>query len=109
MDIKGWDAVFVRSLVGVNAQLAANMHQLVSTFDLTKDRIRISGTFGAWQIVETGSGKLLRFETPITDGTLEVTLSDGQVISHDLSGIRPLMEMQLTFINNTTGGTQSEL
>jgi hypothetical protein len=109
MDMKGWDAVFVRSLVGVNEQLAANMHQLVSTFDLTKDRIRISGTFGAWQIVETGSGKLLRFETPITDGTLEVTLPDGQVSSHDLSGIRPLMEMQLTFINNTTGGNQTKL
>jgi hypothetical protein len=109
MDIKGWDAVFVRSLVGVNEQLAASMHQLVSTFDLTKDRIRISGTFGAWQIVETGSGKLLRFETPITSGTLEVTLPDGQVSSHDLSGIRPLMEMQLAFINNTTGGTQTEL
>ncbi|HYG59005.1 MAG TPA: TULIP family P47-like protein [Symbiobacteriaceae bacterium] len=116
MDTKGWDAVFISSVNAVNKQLAANTRDLITTFDFRKqntggnsDTIRFYGDFGTWQISLDGSGKLIRFETPMNHLTLEITMKDGSVQKSTYQNILPIMEMQLKFVDNPSSASMQDL
>ncbi|MFS1519411.1 TULIP family P47-like protein [Bacillus sp. SCS-151] len=96
MDTKGWDIINVCSINRVNQQLQSNMSQIISSFHFEQDGIEISGDFDAWQIISGGSNSLLRFETPIKQGVLKMG-----TMEVDIKNIKPVMEMQLQFINDS--------
>ncbi|MFS1519398.1 TULIP family P47-like protein [Bacillus sp. SCS-151] len=98
MDTKGWDVINVCSINEINQQLQTNMSKVISSFHFVEDAIEFSGEFNAWQIVSGGSNSLLRFEIPIKSGFLKI----GTAEAVDLSGIKPIMEMQLKFIDNVS-------
>lgn len=76
MNTYGWDSVFVLGVSEANAQLAANMSQLVDTFDFTYNvglaPTTIQGTFGPWQIVPGGSNSIIQVSLPILSGNMSI-------------------------------------
>jgi hypothetical protein len=109
VDTKGWDAVFVSSVAVVNKQLAANMSHLITTFDFRQGNVHFYGDFGPWQVTLNGSGKLVRFETPMNHLTLELTAAGGKVTTMPFQNVKPVMEMQLSFIGNPSNSQVKEL
>jgi hypothetical protein len=97
METFGWDVVFLCSTNRVNSCLERNMNKLITTFIYSEGDLEFRGEFGAWKIVLGGSNKLLSFETPVKKGTLKFL---GQ--EYDISGIVPVMQLQLAFIDNAT-------
>lgn len=92
METNGWDVVYACSGDYVNAQLAANPGQYIQTFEYEDTAIKVSGSFGNWQLVPGGSGSILQFNTPIKQGSVTIK-STNQTIS--LNGTVPLVQMQL--------------
>lgn len=100
MENYSWDVVYACSGEYINRQLANNADKLIQSFTYEDSAIKVSGQFGAWQIVPGGSGPLLQFETPITSG--EVYFKQfNETIS--LNGVIPLVQMQLQL---PKGGSQ---
>lgn len=98
MDTKGWDVIFACSTNTANQQLAKHMQEETVSFYFNKNgKVIFNGNFAPWEIVG-GSGKLLRFKTPIKQGTMKI----GDDTSIDLTGVCPEMELQLTFIENVS-------
>lgn len=92
MENYSWDVVYACSGEYINRQLANNADKLIQSFTYEDSAIKVSGQFGAWQVVPGGSGPLLQFETPITSG--EVYFKQfNETIS--LNGVIPLVQMQL--------------
>jgi hypothetical protein len=89
-----WDVVYACSGNYINRQLTENADKLIQSFLYEDSAIRVTGTFGAWQIVPGGSGPLLQFITPITHGSALIK-STNQTFS--LDNTIPLVQMQLTF------------
>ncbi|MFB0832764.1 TULIP family P47-like protein [Brevibacillus laterosporus] len=97
MDTKGWDVIFACSTKTANQQLEKHLKEENVSFYLNIDNNYIlSGTFDPWEIVG-GSGKFIRFKTPIKQGTMEMKDEDTTI---DLTGFCPEMELQLHFIEN---------
>lgn len=109
MDIMGWDIVLGCSLNRINQQLTANMSGLISTFIVNDNAITIQGEFGAWQLEMYGANQLLRFSTPIKNGSLTIRRSNGSSDQVDISGINPIMELQLAFIDNVSVANVKDL
>ncbi|WP_251862445.1 TULIP family P47-like protein [Clostridium sp. Marseille-Q2269] len=99
MDTKGWDVIFACSVDVANKQLSKHMQQANLVFTYEDDNISITGTFGIWEIITGGSAKLLHFQTPITQGTIHIKKTNADL---DISGICPIMELQLDFIQNSS-------
>lgn len=99
-----WDVVYACSGNYINRQLAQNAGSLIQSFNYEDAAVKISGQFGAWQIVPGGSGPLLQFVTPITKGTVQFKTIDNVTIP--LDGAVPLVQMQLCL---PKGRTQSVL
>jgi hypothetical protein len=91
----GWDVVYACSGNYINRQLEQNADKLIKSFVYEDSAIKVTGQFGAWQIVPGGSGPLLQFVTPITQGAvLFKTLGN---VTIPLDGTIPLVQMQLSF------------
>ncbi len=95
MDNYNWDVVYACSGTYINAQLAANRDDYIQSFDYKDSSIKISGTFGAWEIVPGGSEGLLQFNCPIDTG-LVVLKENNKTVT--LDGTVPLVQMQLKVI-----------
>jgi hypothetical protein len=90
----GWDLVYACSGDYINRQLKQNADKLIKSFVYEDTAIKVTGQFGAWQIVPGGSGPLLQFLTPITRGAvLFKTLGN---VTIPLDGTVPLVQMQLS-------------
>ena len=95
MKTNGWDVVFACSGSYINKQLAAKPQDYIQSFEYEDTAIKVSGTFGAWELVPGGSGTLLQFNTPITKGYVTIK-SNNETIS--LAGTIPLVQLQLALI-----------
>ena len=90
----GWDVVHACSGNYINRQLAQNADKLIKSFVYEDSAVKVTGQFGAWQIVPGGSGPLIQFLTPLTQGAvLFKTLGN---VTIPLDGIIPLVQMQLS-------------
>lgn len=90
----GWDLVYACSGNYLNSQLEQNADKLIKSFTYEDSAVKVTGQFGAWQIVPGGSGPLLQFVTPITQGAvLFKTLGN---VTIPLDGTIPLVQMQLS-------------
>jgi hypothetical protein len=89
----GWDVVYACSGNYINRQLAQNADKLIRSFVYEDSAVKVTGQFGAWQIVPGGSGPLIQFLTPITQG--EVLFKTLGNVTISLDGIIPLVQMQL--------------
>ncbi|MDX8362984.1 TULIP family P47-like protein [Cytobacillus sp. IB215316] len=112
MDTMGWDSLYVCSIDRINKQLKNNMNQVITDFSFVKKDpehpdgdVEIHGVFNPWQIELNGSNSLLWFSTPIKSGSLKI----GSNNVYDISGINPIMEMQLHFINSALNVNSTEL
>ena len=107
MQTYGWDTVFVIAVAKVNELLALHLSKLIASFNYKDAQgIAFSGAFGHWQIVEGGSDSLLNFEIPIVSGTLTNPLDPTPV---DLAGVVPVMQLQLSFIEDQTAANMQAL
>jgi hypothetical protein len=106
METYGWDIVFACSIGRMNTLMAANMSQLITSFDYSDDNIEMSGEFGVWKIVEGGSNKSVHFELPIKSGNLTIKMFHKTI---KLDGVIPVMALQLAFIDNTRVANQKDL
>ena len=89
----GWDVVCACSGSYINRQLQQSTDQLITSFTYEDSAVKVTGQFGPWQIVPGGSGPLLQFETPITQGAVLFKKIDNVTIP--LNGTIPLVQMQL--------------
>ncbi|WP_296943295.1 TULIP family P47-like protein [uncultured Massilia sp.] len=93
MDNYGWDVVYASSGNYINKRLVQEADKLITSFDYEDAVVRLTGTFGPWQIVPGGGGALLQFVTPIVHGTALFKTIDNATIP--LDGAVPLVQMQL--------------
>lgn len=85
MKLHGWDTAFALDMAVANEALARG-GGLVTDFEVDDPDglgVRTRGTFGAWQLVEGGSGQLVRVLLPIVQGELELSHDGSRV---DLAG-----------------------
>lgn len=107
MQLYGWDAVYTIRAEKVNQLFQENMAGLVSTFDYQLNdkqfntNVHIYGTFGPWQIIPGGDGKLLHLQLPIENGRLELQGALQQNL--DLAGVVAVVEIQLQMLPSTDG------
>lgn len=98
MQTYGWDSVFVLSVAEANQQLAANMSQLLDTFDFSYTvglaSTTISGTFNPWQIVPGGSGTIIQMKLPIQSGTLSMS----GIGTYSLDGVAVELQIDLNIL-----------
>ncbi len=94
MDLHGWDIAYALSIDKVNKALANNNGTIPQTFSFDEQGIEMRGTFGAWQIVTGGSGKLLRMNFPISSGTFSMP-GQGEAT---LDGVTLVAEIDLTLL-----------
>lgn len=97
MDTKGWDIVYVCSNSATNTQLKKYMDENEINLSYSDENSKISLTFSPWEIVQGGSGKLLRIKTPVKKG--ELIFNNNPI---NLDGICPLIEIQLGFFNDNS-------
>ena len=98
MNLGGWDMVSAVGIGRINAALAAKA-DTATEFDFHEDTIRLSGTFGPWQIVQGGSVRLLHVTIPLTAGKYSDSLRRHHSI--DLAGMALVAELALRLIPST--------
>lgn len=105
MEIYGWDTVFATTLEHANKALAAGHDKLLPTFDFSMGGYQLNGTFGSWQIVPGGAGKLLHLELPIQSGKMV----DRNGKMNDISGLSVVVEVQLELLPDKTDTSKQNL
>jgi hypothetical protein len=109
MNTYGWDSVFVLSVPAANKQLAANMSQLLETFNFDYTAglapTQIQGTFAPWQIVPGGSNTIIQLKLPIQSGTMDVS----GLGSYKLDGVAVEVQVPLTILPSTVTPQTQEL
>jgi len=100
MDSNGWDVVYACSGNYINKQLASSQDEYIQSFAYEDSAIKMSGSFGIWQIVPGGSGPILQFNTPITQGSVTIKSTNETI---PLDGAIPLVQMQLSVIKAPPG------
>lgn len=93
VDTYGWDTAFAIPVPKVN-QAIVDHKSSPASFQFADQGVRLSGTFGDWQICQGGDGKSVRMKLPLTTLTL-VYHSSGKTL--DFSG-HAVVEIQLHFI-----------
>lgn len=106
MNLHGMDTVSVISAALANRALAAGANRLITTFDYREGRVRLQGTFGPWQIVPGGSGRLLRVDLPIKTGTANGLRGQR---TKSLGGLTVRVDLSLRLIPAPTGGGVHDL
>ena len=107
MDTFGWDTVYVVNITKANAALAAHKEQLIISFDTSGiDGLPVSakGQFSGWEIVEGGSGTILHLKLLISEGDLEINIT--QPKSVDLAGVSLVVAVQLKLLPGQISNTQ---
>ncbi len=101
MNTYGWDSVFVLSVAEANKQLAANMSQLIDTFDFAYTAglapTTIQGTFAPWQIVPGGSNTIIQMQFPIQTGTMSIS----GIGDYSLNGVSVELQISLGILPST--------
>lgn len=82
INLYGWDTVSLSEVSLVNKALSAAENRLITEFAFEEDGIKLSGRFGAWQIVPGGGGQRMNVELPIVSGQL-----DGDLGNVDLANV----------------------
>jgi hypothetical protein len=107
MQTYGWDTVFVVTIAKVNELLALHTSKFIDSFNYKDEQgVAFSGTFGPWRIVRDGSDSLLNFEISIASGILTTPLDSTPI---DLAGVVPVMQLQLSFIEDQTAANTQAL
>lgn len=107
MNIYGWDTVTALSVDEVNKSLEANRSKLIQEFKVSGQTLSgtytLQGIFGAWRIVQGGSGNLLRLEVPLTAGTIQA--AGGKPI--DVAGADTVVDVSLDLLPAAAGNAQN--
>lgn len=109
IDIKGWDFITVIDINTVNEELAKNSDLLITDFKYEKDGLSIIGKIDQWKIVTGGSDKIIRFECEFSSCTVSITNKAGETTTYSADGIIPVLEMQLSFLNDSNANTKLKL
>ena len=106
MTTNGWDVVYACSGNYVNQQLASDRSCTIESFSYKDKAMKMSGTFGPWELVPGGAGSILQFNCPIEKGSLSISGHSGKF---SLDGVVPLVQMQLKFIPGSSPTVSHQL
>lgn len=100
MNIFGWDTISVLKVDEVNKQFAANLGELVMSFDASwldafAGTFKAQGSFGPWTVTG-GDGTDIYLTLPIANGT--VSNANGTGTPADISGIAITLEVNLKWV-----------
>ena len=98
MDAGGWDVIYASDVARLNVILGSSSQQFMPTFSYsdTATELSFSGNFGPWVITPGGSANRINVQVPVTEGTLNAPGFSG----FSLTGIQPVMNMSLTFVED---------
>jgi Clostridium P-47 protein len=105
-DTYGWDTAFAIRATDVNAAIV-RAHSSPPNFSAstadphTGKTVTVTGDFGDWQLTLGGSGKLVRFSTPVTSLVASGTSPSGQPESFTYGPGAFEIEVELTYIPHT--------
>ncbi|KAB7732509.1 TULIP family P47-like protein [Rudanella paleaurantiibacter] len=106
MDAGGWDVIYASDVARLNVVLGESSQQFMPTFSFNDSSTQVSfnGTFGPWAITPGGSANRINVQVPVTQGTLNAP----GFSNFSLTGIQPVMNMALTFVEDAnSAGTQN--
>jgi hypothetical protein len=105
VDMGGWDVVYASSVAKLNSVLEASSSQLLPTFsyDNPSQQLAFSGTFGPWSIQPGGTANRINLQVPIATGQIT---SPALADTVSLDGVQPVLNLALTLIEGTGGGSQ---
>lgn len=107
MSLNGWDVVSVVATSVINKSLRDNTQKLCTKFKYREEGLRISGTFGAWQIAPGGSPRKLIVDLPIENGTMRTSV--WRKDRHSLKGMTLRVELALRLLPAPIEGGAREL
>ncbi|MBO0930059.1 TULIP family P47-like protein [Fibrella aquatilis] len=104
MDAGGWDVIYASDVARLNVVLGQSSQQFMPTFSCnnTAMQVSFSGNFGPWMITPGGSANRINVQVPVTQGTLTAP----GFVNFSLTGIQPVMNIALAFVEDDTNTSQ---